>query len=215
MVIINTSLVFAEHQSITVKQPLTTGQVTKLVSLDELKKIIVSEYDPTYDWDKLVVHITSLNWAANKIILRAENPYSGPDLLWSIDTDGNGLKRIYSNDTLLENLRHPPNDLGDITVWVPQCDKCPNFTIMLGTRDNSYQQVLYNATSTPEYPAISSDGRYVAFASEANSSWDNPKEDGIYLITLSTPVPEFPFMIPILLISITSLILFYRMRIIK
>jgi hypothetical protein len=87
---------------------------------------------------------------------------------------------------------------------------------MLGTTDKTYQQVLYAGDTGPELPAISSDGKHVVFAMDAFGTSDNkPQEDGIYVIMLSTPVPEFPLAIPILLISISSMAIFYRMNIRK
>lgn len=75
---------------------------------------------------------------------------------------------------------------------------------------DGYNQILYYSKDpTPSSPVMSPDGRFVAFLSNYGSS-DSVK--GIYLLELTKPVPEFSYAIPILAVSIVSLILFYRIK---
>lgn len=189
------------------------SKVTKVISLDDFKKTIATKYAHTSDWQH-IVSLRSLGWSQDNktIIIKTDNNFAGPNL-WSIGMNGTGLHNISLNDTVMKDMRYPPDDLGNMTVSVPQKSEVPSFDITLGTLDKNYHQILYAGDTSPELPAISSDGQYVVFALDASgASYNRPLEDGIYVITLSTPIPEFPLVIPILLISITSLIVFYRIR---
>ena len=133
--------------------------------------------------------------------------------MWSLGLDGTGLHSITLNDTVRKITQEKQDQFGNTTVFVPSpLSSVPSFDIMLGTLDKDNQQVLYADDTTPELPVFSHDGKYVLFASVATSSGDKPSEDGIYVITLDTPIPEFPFAVPVLLVSIISLIMFYRIK---
>jgi len=81
----------------------------------------------------------------------------------------------------------------------------------LQTVNGTYTQEIHTGNSTVDAPAISPDGNFIVFGSNGDS-WNSEQDRGIYLLVLSSPIPEFPFAIPILLVSITSLIVFYRMK---
>ncbi|HZS74652.1 MAG TPA: hypothetical protein VFA69_09150 [Candidatus Nitrosotalea sp.] len=195
-------------------RPATSDNiVTKIISLDDFKKTIASKYANTDDWQH-VVTLRSLGWSQDNktIIVKTDNNFTGPNL-WALGMDGTGLHSILPNDAVTKDMRYPPNELGNMTVSVPSSTEVPSFDIVFGTKDNSYQQVLYAGDTGPELPAISSDGKHVVFAMDAFGTSDNkPQEDGIYVITLSTPIPEFSFAVPILLIGLVSVIVFYRIR---
>jgi hypothetical protein len=187
--------------------------VTKIISLDDFKKAIASKYVHTGDWQHIVT-LHSLGWSQDNktIIITTDNNFVGPNL-WSIEMDGTGLHSILLNDTMRQDMRYPQNELGNMIVSVPQESEVPSFDILLGTRDGNYSQVLYAGDTGPELPAISSDGKHIVFAMDAfGTSYNKPSEDGIYVITLGTPIPEFPFAVPVMLIGIISTIVFYRMR---
>lgn len=189
------------------------SKVTKIISLDDFKKTIANKYAHVSDWQH-IVSLRSLGWSQDNttIIIKTDNNFAGPNL-WSIEMNGTGLHSIFPNATVLKNMRYPPNQLGNMTVSVPRQSEIPSFNIMLGTVDESYRQILYAGDTSPELPAISSDGQYVVFALDASgTSYNRPLEDGIYVITLSTPIPEFPFTIPVLLFGVISTIVLYRMR---
>lgn len=192
------------------------SKVTKIISLDDFKKTIASNYAHTSDWQH-IVSLRSLGWSQDNktIIIKTANNFAGPNL-WSIGMNGTGLHSISLNDAVMKDMRYPPNELGNMTVSVPQQSEVPSFDIMLGTADKNYHQILYAGDTSPELPAISPDGQYVVFALDASgASYNRPLEDGIYVITLSTPIPEFPFAVPIMLIGIVSVIVFYRMKFAK
>lgn len=187
--------------------------VSKIISLDEIKKTIAAKYAHTDTWQN-IVRLRSLSWSDDDkyIIIKTDNAFVGPNL-WSLQLDGTGFRSIALNDTIRKVMQEKQDQFGNMTVFVPYSPSpVPRFGIVLGTLDKSYQQSLYVTDTTSEFPVISHDGKHVLFASEAISSWDKPDEDGIYVIDLSTPIPEFPFAILILLISITSVITFYKIR---
>src|SRR5574340_373672 len=189
------------------------SKVTKIISLDNFKKIIASKYAPTSDWQH-IVSLRSLGWSQDNktIIIKTDNNFAGPNL-WSIEMDATGLHTVLPNDTISKDMRYPPNQLGNMIVSVPQQSEVPSFDVMIGTVDENYHQILYAGDTSPKLPAISSDGQYVAFALDASgTSYNRPLEDGIYVITLSTPIPEFPFAVPVMLIGIVSVIAFYRIK---
>ncbi len=187
--------------------------ITKIISLDDLKKTIASKYANTDDWQH-VVTLCSLGWSQDNktVIIKTDNNFTGPNL-WALGMDGTGLHSILLNNTMIQGMRYPPNELGNMTVSVPKENEVPSFDIVLGIRNDNYSQVLYAGDTGPKLPAISSDGKHIVFAMDAFGTSDNkPQEDGIYVITLSTPIPEFSFAVPILLISFVSAIVFYRTK---
>lgn len=190
--------------------------VTKIISLDEIKKTIASKYAHTDTWQN-IVRLRSLSWSDDdkSIIIKTDNAFVGPNL-WSLQLDGTGFRSVALDDTISKVMQEKQDQFGNMSVFVPYSPSpVPRFGIVLGTLDKSYQQPLYVGDTTQEFPVISHDGKYVLFASEASSSWDKPDEDGIYVISLSTPIPEFPFAIAVMFLGIVLTIVFYRIKIRK
>lgn len=189
------------------------SKVTKIISLDDFKKTIAIKYAHTSDWQH-IVSLRSLGWSQDNktIIIKTNNNFAGPNL-WSIGMNGTGLHSISLDDTVMKDMRYLPDELGNMTVSIPQQSEVPSFDIILGTVDKQFHQILYAGDTSPELPAISSDGQYVVFALDASgASYNRPLEDGIYVIELSTPIPEFPIAVTVFIISIASLIIFHRMK---
>ncbi|MGI0017344.1 MAG: hypothetical protein ACREA1_01395, partial [Nitrosotalea sp.] len=146
------------------------SKVTKIIYLDDFKKTIASKYAHTDDW-RHIVTLRSLGWSQDNktIIIKTNNNFAGPNL-WSIGMDGTGLHSVLPNDTILKDMRYPTNQLDNMIVSVPQQSEVPSFNIVIETVDKNYQQILYAGDTSPELPAISSDGQYVAFALDASGA---------------------------------------------
>jgi hypothetical protein len=192
---------------------VTTDHVSKIISLDEIKKEIAAKYAHTDVWQN-VVRLRSLSWSEDdkSIIIKTDNAFVGPNL-WSLPLDGTKLHSIVLDDTIKKILQEKQDQSGNMTVFIPYSSSpVPRFGIMLGTLDKSYQEPLYVTDTSAKFPVISHDGKHVLFAFEAMSSWDKPEEDGLYVINLNTPIPEFPYATIVLITSIASLIIFYRVK---
>lgn len=72
----------------------------------------------------------------------------------------------------------------------------------------SFDETLYEYSNNIPSFIISPDGYNLDFSSHESGS----NVIGLYQMKFVHPIPEFPFVIPILLISITSLIVFYRIK---
>jgi Tol biopolymer transport system component len=85
-------------------------------------------------------------------------------------------------------------------------------SLILADAISNATEIVYDTTYGIQHPSISPDGRSIAFGINYDGGGRSTTVSGIYLVKLATPIPEFPFAIPVLLISITSLIVFYRMK---
>lgn len=154
--------------------------------------------------------------------------YSEPSLFTIYDISKDGKKLLISNGRILDldtmkiqnvketfadslyNSRFALND--ELFIYSPGATYSPGGPIYIASTDGSYLQTIQMSNMTPFLPVLSPDGKYIAFSTDAKNTGEKPEYYGIYVAELANPVPEFPLAIPILLASITSLIVFYRMK---
>ena len=194
-----------------VKEPVTTkGKITKLVDLGALKKMAFDNSEEAEQFWGSSSIFSSFNWVDNgsKIIFMT---YQFSNKTWILNIDGKELKMLNGTEYQFKDRQLNPNRLGDIEVVVPSGYKTPVTTIFLRTIDGTYEQILHIGPPNPVVPAISPDGRYVVFGSDPDIY--NPKDaPGVYLIELSTPVPEFPIAVLILVASMVTILIITRRK---
>lgn len=191
--------------------PLQTT-MKKILDVKEFEKFVESSLNKQILWSNGSPTFTTFFWTpdSKSIIFRV----SDVNALWSINPDGTDLKRINETNIVLEAIHHPYNQLGNFEVNTNFCDKCPSGGLTLQIVNGTYTQEIHTGNANPVAPAISPDGNFIVFGSNGDS-WNSEQDQGIYLLVLSSPIPEFPFAIIVLLIGITSLVVLYRIRIRK
>lgn len=103
---------------------------------------------------------------------------------------------------------------GSLIVWhVSAGDKVPGGDLTISDPTNSFQETLFVGYDDPRSFVISPSGDSIIYGLDYQSCC--AESSGLYQMYLAKPVPEFPFVQIILVASIISSIIFYRIRIRK
>ncbi|MDE1841651.1 MAG: hypothetical protein KGI09_07195 [Thaumarchaeota archaeon] len=162
-------------------------------------------------------------WLANSDGIKLRKIHEEPRSFSVLDISQDGRKILLSDARIVDrdtgnvtmvqgtygtnSMRFTPYD--NLFVYSVGNYESVGGTIDLGSNDG-YQQTLYRMQSaTPGYAVMSPDGRNIAFVVNEGQS----NTGGAYVMALTRPIPEFPFVVPILLVGITSLIILHRLKI--
>jgi len=100
---------------------------------------------------------------------------------------------------------------GDLIVWHGSSGGgAPGGQLTITDQTGGFEETLISGYDDPHSFAISPDGTSIIYGLNYHSEYDS--SSGLYQMNLAKPIPEFPFAVPALLIGITSLIVFTRMR---
>ncbi len=157
------------------------GKITKLITLKELKEFVFEgqNVDRKQIWTNDSAVFKDFFWMEkeNTIVFTLQNSNS----TWLLDPDTKKLSKEKSGAVL--NTRHPPDQFGNMLVYVNPSEKGPQNVMSVRPITADYSQIIFKGPPNPVLPAISSDGKFIVFGSEPEI-YNTNDAPGIYLIEL-------------------------------